>query len=276
MKNDSKLKDLYFDVEKVNLEELFPKYKFSPNKRFGIIAKDNHIVNTCSAQYGLVSNFDLLEPLLKELEGNFGKHVEIQKATNRNNSAFYIDFIINQQDTQIGKTRNVGDIVNPRVRWTNSYDGSTSHEVSFGAYRLVCTNGMTLPVFDKHIKLRHSTGIGARAARDTVQGIQEFVDKFKDLTEGYSILSERKIGDIDARIEEITNETKFPQRQMEYVQTRVRSEAKTMGAPVTDWLIYNGFNFQLNHNEAIKVKEHKKEKQDSTILNYILENPYKA
>ena len=37
-----------------------------------------------------------------------------------------------------------GDVVNPQIEYFNSYDGSWSEKFIFGAYRVVCSNGLTV------------------------------------------------------------------------------------------------------------------------------------
>ena len=56
--------------------------------------------------------------------------------------------------------RKVGDVV-PEIILTNSHDGSSAYVLEGGLFRLICSNGMCLPLDDafERVRLRHSQGI---------------------------------------------------------------------------------------------------------------------
>lgn len=269
MKTPKQFEKLFYPTTKVDMLTLLPEgYSVNENKAWGIQVETPTgplIVNNVAKGYGMVNNSELLMPLYESLTKAFGE-LEIKVNCYRN-AEFYVDMSIKEHKVSIQK----GDIINPRIRWHNSYNSTIKHEVAFGALRLVCTNGMTLPVWDNKIKFRHTVNMKVRSIAQTVEKMAEFVDKFDEYTQGYKILAASKVEDINARIEEVVEATKFPIRQIEEVKDKVREEASLLGTGVNDWLIYNAFNFQLNHNSAIKTKDHKKEKTDQKILHYLLE-----
>ena len=79
------------------------------------------------------------------------------------------------------------DIVNPEIHFKNSYDLGWKFSMSFGAYRLVCTNGLTIgKEFTRYVK-RHMPNLSIELmAGSLVKGMQAFAQEtvvWKDWTE---------------------------------------------------------------------------------------------
>ena len=77
------------------------------------------------------------------------------------------------------------------------------------------------------------------------------------------------------RAEALTRQAEAEARAAEEAKEaadKAEEEAKLLKSPVTDWLIYNAFNYQLNHNEKIGFFEEYKEVVDQKILEFMLEN----
>lgn len=260
------LKSLFFKVEKV--ESNSPGLTFAKNLTHQIVVtvgKIKKVVNCCSKNYGLISMEDLVTPLAKRLEETH--HVEV-KFQQSNDSRFFIDFIIKDTKYKVQKK----DDIFARVRMNNSYDGKVKYQFSFGFYRLVCENGMSVPMgnLSKAIKLRHSAGFTESAIEKTVTAIEAFITNIPEIMKSYEPLVnstlnwEQAMTKIQATMEQVP---KFPKKKEELITARLQTEMK-MGLPLNDFLLYNSMNYVLYNNES-QMQQHKRDKIDQSVLNFI-------
>lgn len=230
--------------------------------------KGSTIVHFAAPGYKVLSNdtiIQLVEPKLKEA---FGKlKVEYRKD---GLTKSYMDYIVTDVKETIGK----GDTVNPRIRVQNSYDGSLKFGFVAGAWRQVCTNGMVVGNIDKKLRFMHTASLDERIMDDVVEAMSSFIDNYAEATEQYKELNKQKIAqkDLAGRVDEVMEEIKFPKKQRDAVIEKAMAECKELGVPLTDWIVFNAFNFQLNHNTEIGMAEHKKTKLDGLILNFLTNN----
>lgn len=260
--------EILFPVEKVPMVNMTKGLGFNPRFTHAIVGdiKGKKVVlNICSKSYTLVKNEDIILPFEKALGEQFTFDTVIRE---RGNSRFYIDYIIKDELFTIARK----DKISPRVRVHNSYDGRLKFHLSYGFFRQVCSNGMVVGEKLKNLNLMHTEQMAENyAPSELVEGIQGFLDQAKDLIQPYIDLNNQKVTNVQDRVMEVIEETKFPTRQAEEVLARIEAERKQLNLPyVTDWLVFNGFNFQLNHNEAINMDEHKKEKVDFEVLTHLL------
>jgi hypothetical protein len=225
------------------------------------------IVNFCSENYTLVSNEELLDPIEKALSTEF----DLQKIVKiRDHAKFYIDYILKDVLFDLGN----GDKVNPRIRINNSYDGSLKFQGMVGAYRLICSNGMVVGETFEKVKTMHTASV-TNSAKAILEASVNIADNFKAAIEPYKELSKHtfKIDELPQIVESTMIATDFPSKQQEAVLARFEEERNGIpGAKPNLWLVYNAFNFQLNHNENIGMKEHKKDKLDHELFQYLLKS----
>lgn len=272
MATNKKLEKLLYPVSKVPLSEILPDYNFNRQQAYAIVVdtpKGKKVVNTCSSQYHLVPNKQIIEPLLETLEGY---NIDFL-VTNRMDSRFSLDVLLHDIKMDVGKK----DPIVPKLRMYNSYDGRLKYQFHMGFFRMICSNGMVVPVEgfeDKNVflKMRHTPSLGSYVEKNAIiDMIESFKEHSKEFTAPLIELSKSKVGNIEERVKEVINNTKFPTRKIEDVMDRIQVEMGELKSPVaTDWLIYNGFNYQLNHNSEIKTEAAKKEKIDQQVLSYLL------
>ena len=87
---------------------------------------------------------------------------------------------------------------------------------------------------------------------------------------GQKCLAGQIPGNVEELITEVIENTKFPTRQGESVLERINEEHSQLGGSMNRWLVYNGFNYQLNHNTDIGTADHKKDRIDEQVLDYLL------
>ena len=164
------------------------------------------------------------------------------------------------------------DQIFPRITMTNSYDQSRKFGFIAGLYRVVCNNGLTVPVSNQ-VKLisMHTQKLGLETNYDNIMGmVSEFLANSEELFVKYDDLLYQPVRNVEQRVEEVIEYTQFPRGLMEDVLARVNEEEKYLGATeMTDWLVYNAFNFHLNHNEGYQAKDQTKEKVNQDIFEYL-------
>lgn len=268
----SKLERLLYPVHKVESKEILPGYSFTQQQAYAIVVdtpKGKKIVNHCSKQYHLVTNQQIIEPLLETLEGY---NIDFL-ISNKMDCRFSLDVLLHDIKMDVGKK----DPIIPKLRMYNSYDGRLKYQFHMGFFRMICSNGMVVPVEgfeDKNVflKMRHTPSLGSYVEKNAIiDMIESFKHHSKEFTAPLIELSKSKVGNIEERIKEVIDNTKFPSRKIEDVVDRIQIEmAELKTNVVTDWLVYNGFNYQLNHNSEIKTEVAKKEKIDQQVLSYLL------
>ena len=272
-------KFLYSPVSKVDMKELLPGYDFTRRHSHAIIIEPEKgkpiLVNSCSKGYYLQSNIEVIKPFQEALASQFDTDLKIRIYQN---AVFFVDVILKGNEFKVN-----GDIILPRIQLINSYNGKLKFSIRCGFYRQFCSNGMVVPVqldgvttTDFFIKGRHTESLGAKANVEKLLHIADsFIDAGKKMLSPYKILGTTKvpggITDLENTIKEISKKTKFPIKQASEVLARVNLELTELNIPLNYWVLYNGFNYQLNHNDSIKALGHKKEQMDESVLNFMLE-----
>jgi ASC-1-like (ASCH) protein len=263
-----KLSSIFMPVKKVKAETVLKGYKFNSDNDHLIVVETSQgpkIVNNCSEDYTVISNKEILLPFVDELIKTYNLNIKVSQ---RKDAQFYVDFSLPGLPTKVSKK----DDIIPRMRIINSYNGRVKYAIELGFVRLVCTNGLTVPEgFHGKIKMMHTPGSGeGLALTKSMDMLAQFIQNVPEVMKPFMQLTQQPVKDIEARVQEIIENTKFPKRQAEEVMDRINFEINTLKLPPSDWLIYNGFNYQLNHNEAINTVEHKKTTLDENILLYLL------
>lgn len=264
------MKELFQNVRKVALTDILPKYLTNPEKSFGIVTdtpQGPKIVNFCSDDYTVVPNKEIYDPLIEALEKIY-KKIEVSYSCHK-------DAIFNISFNFLGKAEKLADkdVLTPRMTIRNSYNGKVKYSIQWGIYRLVCSNGLSVPVDGTHknLILMHTPGAGEGIALEkTLGGLENFIAVFHELIEPYELLKESPVGDIRYRIEDVVEATGFPARQIDEAVEQATKEMSKLKLNASDWIVYNALNYQLNHNTDIAMLDHKKQNLDAEVLNYLL------
>jgi len=259
---------LFYPVEKVFAKDLAPNMSFPEGKGYWIIAPENKnmVLNTCSEQYGLITNKELIMPFFNKWKKTHDLRVTLRNMTD---AAFKLDFVF--KDIKLGKLR-VGDLF-ARASMLNSYDSSIKYQFDCGFWRLKCENGMAMPQGERiHIKTIHKNGT-VLAAEKTIEGIETFLGNMDNMLHIYDPLIENKlrIAQAEARIMELVEEEIFPTRSAEIALDRLRLEAKE-GEEINDFLVYNAMNYALNNNPESRTRITKIDETDRQVLDYLIAN----
>ena len=257
-------------VELVDTSSLFnDSYEIRSDRSKAVVVTKPHgkkaIVNFASPSYGLYSTTDLFNNLEDQMYGKFDFKVEY---SHENYKRFYADYTLIGRMTSIGNLAFKEDRVAPKIRVMHSYDSWIPFTFSVGFWRQICTNGLHGYTFDQKTKVKNTLNAGVEIYRIMVQEMQDVLDNVSQIEVVYNDMANRQVKDWNERIAEVISSTNFPTKQSETVFQVLVSEAN-LGLPITDWLIYNAFNYQLNHNASIKVSEYKKMDIDKEIFNVL-------
>ena len=263
-------------VEKVPTHDVAPGFKTNPGQEYAIVVnpgtKKQRIVNFCSKDYQLVPNdviYDNFKAALKEAGYRFSTSFQT-----RNDCQFQLDFKILDNKKKVLER----DMLIPKVSIKNSYDGKLKFAGQMGFHRVVCSNGMTVPDRDSvqtKISAMHMPNLYTAKGYDKIIGsFQGFLDNSKELLKPYKELAKRKIkkSQVEERIMGIIEATDFPKRQAEAAIARALEEHKIYKLELSDWLVYNAMNFQLNHNPNVDLDINRFQAIDVQVLNHMVNN----
>lgn len=274
-------KELFKQVNKVNLNTIFPEYDYPAGFDHAIIDENNRILNFCSEKYSLVHNQEIFLPI-EDLLSKMGLDYN-RKVKTVGGSKFYVDYVIKEN----GENAKVGDVF-PKISVWNSYDGTLRFRKEFGYYKLICSNGLTSPlnVFET-LKKKHSTSTG----KDNVDSIKDFLKVFASSVEQFLINSKK---DFDlfgkmhstpssiAQLEALADEMNFSKKILETAIERYNLEVKGgfnfenqdgiiethQGSPETLFTVYNALNYSIYNNNAKELPETKL-KKDSKLVELV-------
>jgi len=104
-----------------------------------IIREDTGDVLSCmTEEYKVVDNRSVVNKVQKVLRGTQTELVEAKTFSGGQRAIWKWNFP--KTEVKVNK----GDLINPQLIVSNSYDGSTSVNIMGGAFRLVCLNGLTI------------------------------------------------------------------------------------------------------------------------------------
>ena len=279
--------DLFFHVE-------LQKEKLQCNKEYsmkvvGRIGGKRFLLNQCSDVYRLIKNVDIFPNIESAFEDN-----KIQYSVSYrhiNHVRFYADYVITDQKYAY-TMQGTNDLIYPKLSVQHSYNGLTKYKILFGYFRLVCTNGLTIPVAEMQEFNLCMVGKHTEAIENSLGKLSEMLQHFAEnasvvlgaITSKYELLNANVIdhANFNNRLTEILEASKITMidnanyNTVNDIVMRVNEEANkpNLGydGKITDWLIYNGINQYLHDdNRNIVVPEIRMEK-DLYVLEYMLAN----
>jgi len=239
-------------------------------------------LNYCSSRYELVPNSEIF-PNIEQVLNDNGVQYSAQYSQ-INNARFYVDYRItdNRYAYQM-KQSNGKDTIEPLLRVQHSYNGLTRYKICFGYYRLVCTNGLVIPVEEmKHFNL-NIIGKHTDSIKHSFKKLDELLKFFvcNAITSKFELLGGSMVTNIDDRIKEVMNasgmiiienpKNKPNVNNVNDIRSRIFNEAHLYNGQINDWLIFNGINQYLNDDNINIAAPEKRQEIDSLVLEYMLE-----
>lgn len=252
----------------------------------GIIDGEEVDLNYCSPVYTLVKNEEIFPEIEKVLNDN-GIEFEVVYR-HINNVRFYADYTITDERYAY-HMKGTNDKIRPMLRVQHSYNGLTKYKITFGYYRLVCTNGLIIPLqemkeYNLCIVGKHTDSIKA-SFKKLNSMMKYFVENAVQInlaiTAKYETLGGSWVENPEERLAEVLEATKISMvdnknfSTLNDIMARINKEAQMpnlgYNGRVNDWLIYNGINQYLNDDSRNIAVPEKRQETDSKVLEYLLE-----
>lgn len=267
--------DFFFPVEKVLTTDLLPDFQTTTENEYSIVGTvapgKKKLLYTCSKVYNLISNEALFTPIEDALRAEGIKfnvvysHITHQK--------FYADYVLEDSKMSIGNDK---DAIMPKFQIQHSYDGGLKFNIIFGIYRLVCSNGLTVPLKGAerlafNVTTKHTEGMGT-IIKDFMGHLKKFVRAWatESVVTRFVEMSDRAVTSVEARIQEVAAATKFPKRLIPDTMGIVERERKMLGYDQpNEWLVYNALNEMLFSTKSI-MQVQDKNLLDAKVLDYML------
>jgi len=275
------LNELLFPVDLTD-EELPSNSEYS-RRVIGIIGGSDFLLNQCSPRYELVKNVDIFPEIEKVLNANSiiftpeYKHVE------------HVKFFADYQLTDPALSHRIidsNDIIQPMLRVQHSYNGLTKYRIVFGYFRLVCSNGLVIPVKEMAEYNLVIVGKHTESILHSFSKLNEMLTNFftnkkitAEILSKYDGLGGRMVVKPQDRILEVLKATginavdnsKF--NTVDNIMGRINVELnQNLGYKVVnDWLVYNGINQYINDNSVNIASPDKRSETDSKVFEYMLE-----
>lgn len=263
---------LFYPVRKMRTDELIPGILTNSYNSHTVVVETPEglkAVNTCSDIYRVIPNIEIIMPIISALSELY--KIKLVPAIYQD-AIFKFNFVVDLP-IDLGK-KYAKDSIFPSLSIDNSYNGKRKLCATLAIMRLVCTNGMMIPeeLFPGETFM-HTPANGEGFAIEKIMSMMaHFIEKLDEFVEPFSELRAMPVRSVIAKVDEVIEATKFPVGQREAVLERIEFEIQELGLPKTDWLVYNGFNFLLNHSEDIEMPPYKRAKLDSDIQLFLLNN----
>ena len=265
--NNEILKSTFFPVGIYDAEEYFEENGLDlfANDVFNqIVLTGNQLLGVHGSAYTLISNRELINPFVQELNSMFGEDGYTVSVNNFNNRRFDYRFIVDTENINVSKNDNVRVM----LKITNSYDGSVRNKGEVSYYRQICSNGLHAWVADDNIVLKKHTSGNILLTSDLGKAFEESktkVEQFKKMHE--RILTEDEIEMMNLQVEQFKA---FPKKKIEMVGSIIQKEQKLLGVDgPTAWLYYNAVNNIIEHEIPSSYFLSDKEKLDRQSLSMI-------
>ena len=255
-------------------------------------------LNYCSNRYELVPNATIF-PNIEEILNLHSIKFEVQYS-HTSNARFYANYVITDERYRY-KIKGTNDEICPVLRVQHSYNGLTKYRIMFGYFRVICSNGLTVPVqemskYNLVIIGKHTASI-LRSLKQLDTLLSQFANEAKEITaeitEKFELLANRPVADVKARVEQVLRQTKIGMvdnknfNTVENIANRILAEAngtariinldlteRTLGynGKVNDWLVYNGINQYLGDDSVNIASPEKRMETDTKVFEYMLRN----
>jgi hypothetical protein len=248
-----------------------------------VILSNGKIVNIVSDSYGFINNEDLFKGFenILNIEGiNF----EVQYK-NVNDCQFIGDYFL-EGEQKVGSNYKGSDIIKPKIRLQNSYDGKLLLSGYFGFFRQVCSNGLHVHKNELAFKIRR-----------TKEQVQIVFPRMSQMLEDYRNNEMIKIhtsfeelaniklnANIEDAVKDIADNLKIfkfeksdknpePSKQSQFVIDTIIKESNHFQTEPTAWLLYNAFNEWIYNDNYNSKDEGTRKNLDVKLFEYV-ENVY--
>lgn len=265
----NKLQDIFFPV-RLELTSDITGMEANPecvNSVVATIDGKDIVLATCGERYNLISNEEIFTPIIAKLDELNIEHTI--SVNTRNNSRFEVK--INIIDQRFAIEIESGDFIYPQICLNRSYDGGSKYNGQVGYFRMICTNGLTIPYGDKAFSVSGKHTEKLSYTLDKIYAmIDNMIENAEEVSKRYEVLTDRVISNYGERVEAVMNATGI-KKGYDDIMASIRTEAAKLNKTnVNDWLIYNGINaYIFNNDKNVKSDEVRRE-LDKKVLEVMM------
>jgi hypothetical protein len=210
-------------------------------------ADTNQVIGVRTNRYGIVQNRDLLG----SAENLFNAHSmggwSRKTVVTHGGARMYALYDFRDQSVTVAK----GDNLFLRLKVQNSFDGSLGASFTVGMFRLVCSNGLALPVNTISLAKKHTTSLDVDfMSKGITRALLSFKDSVPFLTRMTEVAVTRQQG-ITA-IENLVKRGDLSARMSKEIVAKWESPTYEQDSPRTAWSLYNAATEYLTHDVAPK------------------------
>lgn len=220
----------------------------SPTRFIGTRRDDTGLVlGVATKRYSIVQNTDLVnaaESLFdRQGMGEWNRKTVVTHGGSRMFAVY--DFL--DHKVTVGK----GDDLFLRLKVNNSFDGSQNASFTVGLFRLVCSNGLAMPINTISLAKKHTGTVEADfLARGVTRALNAFRESVPFLNRMTEVQVTRQQG-ITA-IENLVKRGELSERMSKQIAAKWDSPTYEQDAPRTAWSLYNAATEYLTHEVAPK------------------------
>ena len=251
----------------------------------GVINDEETDLNYCSPVYQLVPNSDIFPKVVEILESKGIQYTA--QFSHTQNARFYGNFII--EDPRFAYImQGSNDMIKFMWNFQHSYNGLTKYRGVAGFYRLICSNGMVVPVEEME---DYNLVVQGKHTASILHSLEDFSSIMENVTTNlgqvknsivakYELLGGRWVANTEERVLEVLKASKItPVENAKFntvndILARIEKESNDTGlgygGKVNDWLIYNGINQYVNDDSRNIAAPEKRRETDSKVLEYML------
>jgi hypothetical protein len=243
------LNDFLFAVELVNNPAITNK-EYS---RMVMMPDSGKVLNYCSPRFNLLKNQDVFPVIEKYLDDAKCGYIKAY-SMNGYGTSFHAKYIIKTVNgTDVGISVGAdADVIYPSVDVDNSYSGLKQAMFAFGYFRMICSNGMVIPVEgqeDKNLQIKgkHTEKLSLSFGQ-LIQKLNGFLSMQGTFKKRFEVLCDTAVKNYGDRVEEVLNATKVSatQLQTESILNTITKETKELGYKTpNEWIVYNAINAHI-------------------------------
>lgn len=252
----------------------------------GIVDGEEIDLNYCSPRYELVPN-ETIFPKVEEIFNQNGIAFSADYS-HTENARFYGNYRI--EDPRFShKMKGTTDMIKFIWNFQHSYNGLTKYKGIAGFYRVICENGLVVPIAEMK---EYNLILEGKHTASIIRSLEEFSQILVNVTNNLGVVKTaitdkyEKLGGVwikkpEDRVREVLTATKLGIIEnsnfntvndiLNRIDKETRDASLGYNGRVNNWLIYNGINQYINDDSLNIAAPEKRREKDSKVLEYMLE-----
>lgn len=262
---DSVKDDWVFPVE---TQEIFDSRGEPINGHKAVVRMDtNEVLGVHGSRYKTVTNTEVVSSIVDAMQtANLSKNVTMSIKSIEGGRKMRGEIIFNDLTIE----PEVGDYVQFRISFFNSYDGSWAFSQAADGLRLWCLNGCTSPVSTARTRFKHTQSINVEASAAKIKtGYATFINQ-REVWQSWMKTSvsqnivERFFKETVAKgFTRQTTVTKTNEKQLENLLKIWDDEKRQLGQ--NKWALYNCLTYWATHTSDLKNPEVARRNREDAI-----------